>query len=108
MKLKVGEQEYTLEFSYNSFRYLKDFNIKDLEKIEDNPFLMLPITKSLLEGSLNYSPSKEFSESEVEKILEDAMDEMNIGDLLADLVGLLEESRFFKSLQKKTKKKTKK
>jgi hypothetical protein len=108
MIFKVGEKEYKLEFTYNSFKHLQDFNIKDLEKIEDNPFLMLPIVKSLLDGALNHDPKKEFTDKEVEDILETAMEENNIGDVLTDLVGLLEDSSFFKSLQKKTKKKAKK
>lgn len=105
MLIKVGEKEYNLKFSYTSFLYMEDFNIKDLEKIEDNPFRMLGIVRQLMFGALNNNPKEVFKGEDIDIILETLMEEMNIVDLLTQLIKLLEESSFFKSLQRKTKKK---
>ena len=105
MIIKVGEKEYKLEFSYTSFLYMEDFNIKDLEKVEDNPFRMLTIGRKLMFGALNNNPKEVFSLEDVDVILNSLMEEINIGDLLTQLMKLLEDSSFFKSLQRKTKKK---
>lgn len=105
MIIKVGEKEVELKFSYNSFLYMDDFNIKDLEKIEDNPFRMLGIVRQLMFGAMNHNPKEFFKVEEVDAIMENLMEEMNIGDLLTQLIKLLEDSSFFKSLQRKTKKK---
>lgn len=101
MIIKVKEKEYTGKYTFNSFRYLQEFDISEIETIDETPFKILPLASMLLQGALNYDPKRVFTMGQVEKILEDYMEESNIGDLLTELVEELQESSFFKSLQMK-------
>lgn len=108
MIITVKEKEYKIEFTFNSFKHLEDFDINDLNNVENNPFKMPLVTRKLLFGALNHDPKVYFTDEEVDKILEDYMEDENIGDLLTELVEVLQNSSFFKSLQKKNPKGKKK
>lgn len=99
MIITVKEKEYKIKFTFNSFNYLKDFDINELDTIEGTPFKMPLITKTLLFGALNNNPKEYFDDEQVDQILEDYMETENIGELLVLLVEVLQESSFFKSLQ---------
>ena len=108
MKLVVKEKEYDLKFTFNSFRYMEDFNFSELEEVEHKPFKLISVTKQLLFGALNHNKDEYYSDDDVEDLLENALEDISIADLLNDLVELIQDSGFFKSLQKPQKKAKKK
>jgi hypothetical protein len=105
MNIKVKDKDYELKFSYNSFLHLGDFDMSGLEEIQHKPFMLITVTRQLLIGALNFDPKKIVTVEEIDEIMETMLEETNISDLFTDLVKLLEDSSFFKSLQKKPKKK---
>lgn len=105
MLINFNDKDIELKFTFNSFKYMQDFDITDFEKIETKPFLVIPITETLLLGGLNHNPKVKHFSSEVEEYLEKYVIDNNISDLLEKLVDELQKSDFFKSLQKKSPKK---
>jgi len=41
MNIKVDGKEIELEYSFNSFKYMEDFNVLELQEIESKPFKVL-------------------------------------------------------------------
>lgn len=107
MKLTIKEKEYELKFTFNSFRFMEDFNFSELEEVQHKPFKLIGVTSQLLLGALNHNRDEYYSQDDVEELMENILEENSIAELLNDLVELLQESSFFKSLQKQTKKKKK-
>lgn len=94
------EKEYELKYTYNSFRYMEEFDIEDLNIVESKPFKIIPIVMTLLTGALNYNPNKPVKLALVNEILEDVIENGNIQELFTDLIDCLQDSNFFKNLQK--------
>lgn len=105
MLIKFREKEYDLKFSFYSFNFMEDFDMGELENLDRKPFKMIGITKTLLMGAFNNNPHINVTYTEVDEFLEEYIVDNNIADLLEELINLLQDSSFFKSLQKKTKKK---
>lgn len=108
MILKIGDKEYTPEFTFNSFKYLEDFDVSALEQLEKKPFALISVTRDLLYGAVNYNPKDFVSLEQIDEFLETYCMEESLVELMENLVEVLQESNFFKSLQKKTTKKAKK
>ena len=104
MLVKFKDKEYDLKFSFNSFNFMENFDMGELQNLDTKPFKMIGITKILLMGAFNNNPHINVTYDEVDEFLEEYIIDNNIADLLEELIGLLEDSSFFKSLQKKTKK----
>lgn len=107
MKLTIKEKEYELKFTFNSFRFMEDFNFSELEEVQHKPFKLISATSQLLLGALNHNRDEYYSQDNVDELLENLLEETSIADLLNDLVNLLQDSSFFKNLQKSPKKKKK-
>lgn len=101
MIVKFKEKEYTGKFTFNSFLYLEDFDMAEMQEIQTKPFKALKICKELLFASLNYTPNKKVPMDVVTDIIEDTLENGDITQLLIDLTNELEDSNFFKNLQKK-------
>lgn len=101
MKIKFNGKDIDVKYTFNSFRYMEDFDMKNLEELDRKPFKIISITSDLLYGAVNYSPNNKYSKEEVLKHIEYVMDNEDITDLLTILMDLLEKSSFFKNLQKK-------
>lgn len=99
MVVKFKDEDVELKFSFNSFKYMREFDMGALQNIEDKPFEIIPMLEMLLLGAMNNNPKKKFSVFEVEQFLEDYIEENAILKLLGELMDLLQESSFFKSLQ---------
>lgn len=100
MNININTKEIELKYTFNSFRYMQDLNIEDLNTIETYPFRMVPIAEMLLLGATNNNPKVRVTPYEVSDYLESYIEENAITDLMEELMNLLQESNFFKSLQK--------
>ena len=99
--VKIGETNYTLKFTFNSFKYMEDFDLNEINKLEEKPFKIVGILETLLMGALNNNPKVVVSEEDVQNYLEKYMEDGDLAELLQTLIDLLQDSNFFKSLQKK-------
>lgn len=100
MILEHKDKEYELKYTYNSFRYMQDLDLGELEVIESKPFRIIGFTEELLMGAINNDPKKKVGVALVSNIVETRMDEGKLMELMENLIKLLEESSFFKNLQK--------
>lgn len=101
MIVKIKNINHELKFTFNSFKYMKDFNVKDLTTLESQPFKIISVTEELLIGALNNNPKVRVYEEDIEEYLEQTLEDGTLMELLETLIQLLEESSFFKALQKK-------
>lgn len=100
--VNIKSKEYELKFTFNSFKYMEDFNIGDVGDIEKKPFKIIGILETLLFGAVNHDPKYIVKIHDVQYYLEQFVN--NDGDIVTlfeELMTLLQESSFFKSLQKK-------
>lgn len=101
MNIKIKNKEVELKFSFNSFKYMEEFDIEELSDIEKKPFKIISMVEILLLGALNHNPKIKISKEEISTFLEDYIIENPINVLMEELMVKLQESNFFKSLQKK-------
>lgn len=101
MNIKIKNKEVELKFSFNSFKYMEEFDIGELSDIEKKPFKIISMVEILLLGALNHNPKIKISKEEISTFLEDYIIENPINVLMEELMIKLQESNFFKSLQKK-------
>lgn len=101
MEIKFKGKDVELKFTFNSFKYMEEFDVTELENVESKPFKLIPIIEMLLMGALNNNPKVKVNYVDVQNFLEEYVEENSIADLLEQLMELLQESNFFKSLQKK-------
>ena len=101
MIIKYKDNDIQLKYTFNSFKYMEDVNLGDMETLEQTPFRLIGILQGLLLGALNSDPKVYYSPNQVDEILENLIEDEdnNLADTLKGLVELLEESSFFKSLQ---------
>lgn len=104
MQFKVNEQLREVKFTFNSFKYMENFKLSDLAEVENAPFKMIDIISSLLYGGLNWNPKEKIRFDDIMEYLEDYVEENSIVELLEQLMLELENSSFFKSLQKEAEK----
>lgn len=100
MNVTIGKKEYELKYTFNSFRYMEEFDVGELQMMERKPFKMIPLLRILLHGAVNHNPKQKVSMDSVDAFLEEYGETGDIGNLLEELINLLEESNFFKSLQR--------
>ena len=103
MKIVFNNENVELKYTFNSFKYMEELDISDMQLLEKKPFKMLPLASMLLLGALNNDPLVVYVEVDVEAYLETQLKKGDIIDIFEKLVKLLEESDFFKSLQAKSK-----
>lgn len=102
MVIKIKDKELELKFSFNSFKYMRDFDMGAMNHIEEKPFEIIPLLETLLLGAMNNDPKVKVSPDTVTEYLEEFLEEGSIVELLNELMELLQESSFFKSLQRET------
>lgn len=103
MVITIKSKEVELKYSFHSLKYMKDFSLKELEDIEDKPMLLASSLETLLMGAVNHRRTEQFTLANVQDFLEQYVDEEenDMVELLQNLIKLLEESGFFKSLRKR-------
>lgn len=102
MTIEIKGITYEPKFTFNSFKYMEDFNVNDLETLDATPFKIIPFVEILLMGAVNSNPKNKVSLSDVDTFIDEYIEnDGSLTDLIEQLMGLLEESSFFKSLQKK-------
>lgn len=108
MEIKHNEEILKLEYSFNSFKFMEELNMEDLSELDIKPFKMIGIAEILLTGALNHNPKVIYNEVMINDILVNITNEGKLVELLEHLIDKLQESSFFKSLQKTEVKKSKK
>lgn len=111
MKVKFKGKDKELKFTFNSFRYMEDFDISEMDEMENKPFKIIGLTEKLALGAFNSDPKRVVTQEQVSEFLEDYAEENSIIDLMTGLMEELEKSSFFKNLQmadEKVEKKSKK
>lgn len=101
MKAQFGKKEVDLKFTFNSFRYMENFDLSELLELETKPFKILNVASQLLLGAANNNKSVKVTPIEVDNYIETAFEEDKLGEIVNFLVDELEKSSFFKGLQKK-------
>lgn len=101
MLAKFGKKEVELKFTFNSFKYMAEFDLSELASMEYKPFKIISIASDLLLGAANCDSKVKIAPIEVERFIEEYVAENSIHTMVTELVTLLEESAFFKSLQEK-------
>lgn len=104
MEITINDKSYKLEFTFNSFKYMKDFDIGEMQNLESQPFKIIDFCEQLLYGAINNDPKIYVSMEEIDSYLEEYINDGSLGELIEQLMDLLQESNFFKALQKNTKK----
>ena len=99
MIIEIKGKDVELKYTFNSFKFMEDLDLGELEELERKPFKMISITQTLLLGALNNHPSVKYSDKEVSEIFENQVEGGSIVELLESLIELLQESSFFKNLQ---------
>lgn len=101
MIYKIKDKEVKLEFTFNSFEYMEDLDVNDMQTLDSKPFKMFGICEKLLMGAINNDPDVVYTRKEVqESLVKNVKEGLVIPKFVGELMELLEESDFFKSLQK--------
>jgi len=108
MVITFKGKEVELKYTFNSFRYMEEFDINDLSILDRKPFKLIGVLEELLMGALNNSPNTVYNKEDILVYIEEEMENGGISELLTGLVDQLEKSNFFKNLQKSDKKPKKK
>lgn len=100
MNITIAGKERELKYTFNSFKYMKNFDVTDLDKVESKPFIMAEMLEILLMGAVNSNPRDVVSWVQVQDYLEEFIADGDMAEMFQSLVGMLQESNFFKSLRK--------
>ena len=100
MKLTINGKELELKYSFNSFAHMEDLDFTELNDIQTKPFKIVKVLSILILGALNFDADKEYSKNDVSSLLEEYMKDNSLVDLMESLIAELQESDFFKNLQK--------
>lgn len=103
MTVKIDNKEIELKYTFNSFKYMKEFSPAVMENLENQPFMVLDFLHLLLMGALNNDKKVKISHDQVDDFLEDFFEQSDgdVSELIEELMGKLQESSFFKKLQGK-------
>jgi len=99
MTVNYKDKQIELKFTFNSFRYMQDFDVQDLERVQTKIFMMIGLSRDMLMGALNKEPYEKYTYEQVDEILEPYVESGEILQLFGDLSELLMESSFFTSLR---------
>lgn len=102
MVINFNGEDRELKYTYNSFKYMENFDTSELANLGEKPFKLLGITQTLLTGAINHNPRVVVPQRDIEKHIELEMNSGGLMQLLTDLMLLLEDSSFFKNLQATT------
>lgn len=102
--IKTKFQGRELKFTFNSFKFMEDldFSVLEEKEIQTKPFKIVPVLETLMYGAVNSNPKIVVSIDDVQVFLEEFIsNDGDIVELFTDLMETLQDSSFFKSLQKK-------
>lgn len=58
MVVKFNGKDLELKYTFNSFKYMKEFSTTMFDKVNENPFLIIDVLEVLLLGALNHDKKK--------------------------------------------------
>jgi len=103
MTINLLGKNAELEYSFNSFKYMEDFDISELANLEKTPFKIFGIAETMLIGALNHDRKVIYTEDQVADYLAELAIEGELFTLVEGLITLLEASEFFKGLTREKK-----
>lgn len=103
MNIKIKGKEVELKYGFNSFNYMRELDMSIMQELDRKPFMVLDMVETLLMGAVNHNPKVKYNIYDVQDAIEDFMEEGSLPELLEYLMTILQDSNFFKSLQKTTK-----
>lgn len=106
MTVNINGTPYEIKYSFNSFKYMADLDFSSMEDLQSKPFMIFPIMEMLLMGGLNHNPKVRFSIEQVDAYIESYVEDSPINELMEGLFAVLQDSGFFKNLQKNITEKT--
>lgn len=98
-KIPVGDKEISIEYTFNSFKFMQDFDVTAMSEVENKPFKVIGILSSLLTGGLNSNPKRLVATDIVDMYTEQIIQSGLAVDVIEECFTELQESDFFKSLQ---------
>ena len=101
MKIKIGEVDVELRYTFNSFKYMREFDINEMNDIQNKPFKLFAVLSELFYGAVNHNPSVVVSKEESDTMLQEYVSskDCKIGEFINKLFEMLTENDFFKQLQ---------
>ena len=96
--IKIGGKNVMLKYTFNSFKYMEELDLSVMNELENKPFKILSLAEILLMGAVNHDPRNIVTIDMVQEHLEAVIVEGKLVDLVSDLMKILEDSDFFKSL----------
>ena len=101
MKIKIGEVDVELRYTFNSFKYMREFDINEINDIQNKPFKLFAVLSELFYGAVNHNTSIVVSKEESDTMLQEYVSskDCNIGEFINKLFEMLTENDFFKQLQ---------
>lgn len=100
MTFKIKGKDVEVKFTFNSFKYMQDFDLSVLGNLESQPFMTIPVVEKLLLGGLNWNKAERYSLNEIDVALEEFIEDGDLGALIEGLMEELQASPFFKALQR--------
>jgi len=101
MTVTIKNKEYELYYTFNSFKHMDEFDLSVLESLETKPFMLINMAETLLHGALNTDRKNRVPIGVTSELLETYVEDgQSLSELVQLLMAELEESSFFKSLQK--------
>ena len=101
MEIKYKGERIDLKYTFNSFKYMEELDLGDLNNLEAKPFKIVGVTKLLLAGCMNHNPKVVYDEEAVYEVLDEVSEEGKLMELVELLMEELQKSSFFKNLQEK-------
>lgn len=100
MLVKVKDKDKELKYTFNSFKHMQNFDISSFAELDRFPFKIISLASEMLFGALNHDRHDFVPYIVAEEIVESKIEDGTIDELIEHMSTLLEESNFFKSLQK--------
>jgi hypothetical protein len=98
--INIKGKELEIKFTYNSMRYMQDFDVTSFGEIESKPFKAIGLLKELMFAGMNHNPKVVVGEIEIDGYIESSIEEGKFQELMEEVINKLNESDFFQSLQK--------
>lgn len=98
-KINIDNTNIELKYTFNSFKYMEDFDIDELNMVEHKPFRLIKIARIMLMGAVNNDSKVFISDEKCDRYLENSITKGKLVELVESLSEILAESDFFKGLQ---------
>lgn len=99
MIVNYKDKEITLDYKFNSFKYMEDLELNKLTNLENKPFVLFSVAEILVYGALNHDFGVVYPRKFAVQLLEEVTLGGGLMELVESLIKMLEDNDFFKALQ---------